>query len=110
MSMTTRREKIEAMLADEPADVFLRYSLALELAKEHRHDESLTRLRELTEESPPYVPAFFMSAQQLAERGEIEAARAMLRHGIEAARAQGDEHAAAEMSEMLAGLGRLGEP
>ncbi len=30
----TRREKIEAMLADEPRDVFLRYSLAMELDKE----------------------------------------------------------------------------
>ncbi len=39
--MTSRREKIEAMLADEPEDRFLRYSLALELAKEDRHEESL---------------------------------------------------------------------
>ena len=30
----SRREKIEAMLVDEPRDVFLRYSLAMELDKE----------------------------------------------------------------------------
>ena len=34
----TRREKIEAMLADDPRDVFLRYSLAMELDKEGAHD------------------------------------------------------------------------
>jgi hypothetical protein len=34
----SRREKIEAMLAEEPQDVFLRYSLAMELDKEGDHD------------------------------------------------------------------------
>ena len=33
----SRREKIEAMLADEPGDSFLRYSLAMELDKEAAH-------------------------------------------------------------------------
>ena len=60
----SRREKIEAMLDDEPNDVFLRYSLAMELDKEGNHDASLTRLSELTRDKPPYVPAFFMAAQQ----------------------------------------------
>jgi thioredoxin-like negative regulator of GroEL len=106
--MPTRREKIEAMLADDPGDIFLRYSLALELSKENRFDESIQRLRELTRESPPYVPAFFMAAQQLAGRQEIEAARGMLREGIETARSQGDLHAAGEMSELLASLGHEG--
>ena len=77
--MTTRREKIEAMLADDPQDTFLRYSLALELAKEGRHDESIGRLRELAQEDPPYVPAFFMAAQQLVQHDDLEAARDMLR-------------------------------
>jgi hypothetical protein len=31
---TSRRQKIEAMLVEEPHDQFLRYSLALELEKE----------------------------------------------------------------------------
>ncbi len=107
--MTTRREKIEAMLAEDPHDRLLRYGLALELEKEGRHDESLDGLRALTQESPPYVPAFFMSAQQLVRLGRINEARAMLREGIEEARRQGDFHAAGEMGEMLANLGALGE-
>ena len=37
MNAPTRREKIEVMLADDPSDVFLRYSLALELEKEGQH-------------------------------------------------------------------------
>jgi thioredoxin-like negative regulator of GroEL len=101
----TRREKIEAMLADDPGDTFLRYSLAMELDKEGRHDESLAGLSELTRDDPPYVAAFFMAGQQLTRLGRIEDARGVLRAGIEAARMQNDAHAAGEMSEFLASLG-----
>jgi thioredoxin-like negative regulator of GroEL len=101
----TRREKIEAMLAEDPQDVFLRYSLAMELMKEARHEESLARFGELQSEDPPHVPAFFMAAQQLASLGRTDEARDALRSGIERAREQGDAHAAGEMSEFLASLG-----
>lgn len=107
--MPTRREKIEAMLADEPGDVFLRYSLALELDKEGEHDASLVKLGELTHGPPPYVPAYFMAAQQLVRLQRVAEARTFLREGIEAARQQNDAHAAGEMSEFLASLGELGE-
>ncbi len=104
--MPTRREKIEAMLVDEPADSFLRYSLAMELEKEGDHAASLALLRSLTEDSPPYVAAFFRGGQQLAGLGRVEEARAALRDGIEEARRQGNHHAAGEMGELLAQLGR----
>ena len=107
--MPTRRERIEAMLVDEPRDTFLRYSLALELEKEGDHERSLAGLRDLMADSPPNVPACFRAGQQLAQLGRLAAARAALRTGIEAARAQGDAHAAGEMSEFLASLGAMGE-
>jgi len=93
------------MLAEDPADTFLRYSLAMELDKEGDHEASLARFAELSRDDPPYVPAYFMAGQQLARLGRLEEARAVLRDGIEAARAQGDAHAAGEMSEFLASLG-----
>jgi thioredoxin-like negative regulator of GroEL len=105
----TRKEKILAMLAEDPGDTFLRYSLAMELRGEGDHEASLSKLGELSNDSPPYIPAFFMAAQQLVELGRIEQARGRLRDGIDQARAQGDAHAAAEMSELLATLGALGE-
>lgn len=104
----TRREKIEAMLADDPGDTFLRYSLAMELDKEGDHDASLARFAELTREEPPYVPAFFMSSQQLVRLGRIDEARSILKDGIAAARSQDDMHAAGEMTEFLASLGAAG--
>jgi thioredoxin-like negative regulator of GroEL len=105
----SRRERIETMLADEPGDPFLRYSLAMELDKEGQHEASLNLLKGLAGGEPPYVPACFMAGQQLARLGRIGDARAALREGIEVARRQGDAHAAGEMSEFLASLGALGE-
>jgi hypothetical protein len=100
----TRREKIEAMLADDPGDTFLRYSLAMELDKEGEHDASLARFAELTRDEPPYVPAFFMSSQQLARLGRVDEARSILKGGIAAAHSQNDMHAAGEMAEFLSSL------
>ncbi len=92
------------MLADDPGDTFLRYSLAMELDKDDDHDASLAKFAELTRDDPPYVPAFFMSAQQLVRLGRIDDARQILSDGIAAAKAVGDAHAEREMSEFLASL------
>jgi thioredoxin-like negative regulator of GroEL len=108
MNTVSRRERIEAMLSEDPGDTFLRYSLAMELQKEGAHDASLNLLGELMQSEPPYIAAFFMSAKQLVQLGRIEQARAALRDGIESARAQGDHHAASEMGELLATLGQMG--
>lgn len=109
MSTPTRRQKIEAMLADEPHDQFLRYCLANEMQKEGEHDGALELLRGLMQERPPHVAAFFRAGQMLASLARIEEARAALRDGIATARTQGDAHAAGEMSEFLASLGKEGE-
>lgn len=101
----SRREKIEALLRDEPGDVFLRYSLALELESAGDWQACLDILEELGRGSPPYVPALQMAGQFLAARDLIEEARRALREGIEAARGQGNAHAAGEMAELLMSLG-----
>jgi hypothetical protein len=101
----SRREKIEALLRDDPADVFLRYSLALELESAGEGDGCLGLLEDLGRGSPAYVPALQMAGQFLAARGLVEDARRALREGIEAARAQGKAHAAGEMAELLMSLG-----
>jgi hypothetical protein len=102
----SRREKIEAMLVDDPGDTFLRYSLAMELDKEGAHDASLAKFAELTHDDPPYVPAFFMAGQQLVRLGRVDEASTILRYGITAANTQNDAHAAGEMTEFLASLGK----
>lgn len=100
----SRRGQLEEMLQEEPKDVFLRYSLAMELEKEGQHESCLEIFKALMTDAPPYVPAFFMAAQQRVRLGKIDVAKEFLRNGIEEARSQGNAHAAAEMSEMLQGL------
>ena len=104
----SRRAKIEAMLLDEPDDLFLRYALALEHKSEGNIAQAVELMKALTRQSPPHVPAYFMAAQYQAEEGEVEAARELLRDGIEEARKQNDHHAAGEMSEFLQMLGDAG--
>lgn len=101
----SRREKIQALLRDEPGDAFLRYSLALEMESAGEWEGCLEILEDLGRGSPPYVPALQMAGQFLAARGLAEDARRALREGIEAARAQGNAHAAGEMAELLMTLG-----
>jgi predicted Zn-dependent protease len=105
----SRREKLESMLADAPADQFLRYALAMELDKAAETDKSIELLDGLTHDEPPHVPAFFMAGQILAKNSRVNDARSYLRDGIEQARQQGNTHAAGEMSEFLISLGNAGE-
>jgi len=105
----TRREKIETLLRDDPDDVFLRYSLALEMESTDEWEAAIDLLQELARGEPAYVPAYHMAGRHLATRGRIAEARRALREGIEVARAQGEQHAAAEMSELLVSLGDAGD-
>ena len=100
-----RRRKIEAMLRDDPDDVFLRYSLALEMEAAGEWEAGLEILESLARHVPPYVPAFQMAAQHMVARNLVEDARRVLREGIEEARRQGKAHAAGEMADLLMSLG-----
>lgn len=108
-SNPNRLDRIEQMLADDPGDRFLRYSLAMEHRGAGNTDAALENFDRLITADPPHVPAYFMSAQMLADIDRVDEARERLRNGIDQARTQGDTHAAAEMSELLASLGSLGE-
>lgn len=103
----TRIDKIQAMLQDDPSDSFLRYTLAMEYRKLDDSEKSIDLLTVLAyHDEPKYVAAFFMAAQQLVQMERIEEARAFLRDGIEEARSQKNDHAAAEMSELLSEIGK----
>lgn len=107
--MTNRREKLEAMLQDDPKDEFLRYGIAMEWRNASELDKAMEYLAGLMKDETPHVPSFLMAGQILVEQNKISDARTTLRDGIDAARAQGNAHAASEMSELLTTLGELGE-
>ncbi len=100
----TRREKLEEMLKSSPGDPFLHYALAMEDRSAGDSPAALASLRRVLELDPGYVSAYFQQGQVLAERGEADAAREVLKQGVTVAQRIGDTHAAGEMTEFLHSL------
>jgi thioredoxin-like negative regulator of GroEL len=100
-----RRVQLEASLAADPRDTFLRYGLALQCLREGDVAEGRERLASLIADHPGEVAAYQQLGQSYAETGEVEPARRILTLGIAAAEAANDQHAAAEMSGLLDQLG-----
>ena len=103
MNPSARRQQLEQMLQDDPDDEFLRYGLAMEYLSEGAAETAVQKLRELIALNPakPYVPAFLMAAQTLLKLGRAGEAIPLLRDGVAAAQAQGNQHAAGEMQGLL---------
>jgi predicted Zn-dependent protease len=95
--------QIEALLADDPADPFLRYGLAMEYVSAGDDATAARLLTELIASTPgkPYVPAFLMAGQVLNRLGRVAEACDVLRKGIAAAAAAGSDHARGEMEGLL---------
>ncbi len=97
-------EQIEAMLADDPDDAFLRYGLAMEHASSGDDGACVEVLRDLiarTAAATPYVPAYLQAGQALVRLDRITEACDVLRQGVDVARRVGDSHAQGEMQGLL---------
>jgi thioredoxin-like negative regulator of GroEL len=102
---STRRLKLEEHLAEDPADTFLRYGLAMQCLSEGDIEEGRERLRSLITDHPEdQIAAYQQLGQSFAEHGETDAAIAMLMEGIARARSRNQAHAASEMQELLDSL------
>ena len=106
MARTPRMAQIEALLADDPDDAFLRYGLAMEHASAGDDAECADVLRDLIARTAanPYVPAFLQCGQALARLDRTAEACEVLKRGVDAARRAGDTHAMGEMQGLLASL------
>ncbi|MCS6864932.1 MAG: hypothetical protein RMJ56_06075 [Gemmataceae bacterium] len=104
MARTPRMAQIEALLAEDPDDAFLRYGLAMEHASAGDDAACVEVLRDLMARTTasPYIPAFLQCAQALLRLERTDEAADILRRGIQAAREAGDTHAEGEMQALLA--------
>jgi hypothetical protein len=95
--------QIEAMLAEDPNDAFLRYGLAMEHASAGDDAACVEILKDLIARTTtsPYIPAYLQAGQALVRLDRISAACDVLRKGIEAAGKAGDGHAQGEMQGLL---------
>jgi predicted Zn-dependent protease len=100
---TPRQLQLEALLADDPNDPFLRYGFAMEYVSSGDDESAVGSLRELIA-ATPYVPAYLQAGQALVRLDRIDEARGVLKAGIAAAAKQGDSHAEGEMRGLLESL------
>ena len=101
----TRREKLQAMLTQNPNDAFTLYGLALEYVNSGDFPTAESYFRRLLAANPDYVPGYQMYAQNLLQQDRRDDARALLDQGIQAAIRSGNQHARSEMEALLSDLG-----
>ena len=101
---TDRLAQLQALLAEEPGDVFLRYAIALELRRLERMDEAMMHLEDLLTDHPEHVPSHHQLALMYASLGRIPEAVEAAKAGALQALVQGDRKARAELLELVAGL------
>jgi len=104
----SRREQLEELLAEDPTDTFLQYSVAMEYRSEGDLPAAEVRFQTLLNSSPDYVPTYFRLGEVYAELDRMTDARDILTQGIQTATRIGDHHAAGEMTEFRASLDDAG--
>jgi predicted Zn-dependent protease len=97
----SRRELLEAFVAQKPDDAFSRYGLAVECSNTGDAAAAESNFRELLLRNPDYVPAYLMFGQLLARASRPNDARTVLQTGIAAASKAGNQHALSEMEALL---------
>lgn len=103
-TQTSRRQKLEEIVAAKPDDTFARYALAIECGNTGDAEAAIFHFEELLRRNPEYVTGWFQFGQFLARMGRIEQARSVFHRGIEAATAAGDSHAREQMQAALDSL------
>lgn len=99
--MSTRIEKLQALLEQDPNNQLLGYGLAQELVGLGRLEEAATQFQRVIAAHPDYCAAYFHGARTLADSGRRKEAGALYRQGIETAARTGDDHARSEMQAAL---------
>jgi Flp pilus assembly protein TadD len=99
--MPDRIEILKTMVAQNPADAFARYGLAMELVKNGDLAGAVGEFRALVEHNPNYAAAYFHGGQTLEKLGDVQQARAMYEQGIAVTSRTGDAHTRGELQTAL---------
>ena len=98
---TNRLELLKQMVAQDPANSFARYGLAMELAQSGDLQAAITEFSTLLQQDENYAAAYFHAGQALEKSGDVEQARATYEKGIEVTTRKGDLHTRAEIEAAL---------
>jgi tetratricopeptide (TPR) repeat protein len=101
----TRLEMLKSMVAQNPADSFSRYGLAMEYRNAGDLEAAVSEFRSLIAANPDYAAAYYHGGQALERSGKLEEARELYGQGIEVTTRKGDLHARSEIQAALDLLG-----
>jgi predicted Zn-dependent protease len=66
-----RMQQLQAMLAEEPGDTFLRYAIALEHKRMGNMEQAIADLSSILTDEPKHVPSYYQLASLQAELGLV---------------------------------------
>jgi tetratricopeptide (TPR) repeat protein len=97
-------QQLQRLLAADPADTFVLYAMAIELAKVGKHEEALAFFDRCIAADKLYCYAYFHKGRSLEALGRRDDLQTTLTAGVQAAREAGDGKALSEISGYLASL------
>lgn len=92
-----RIERIQEMLKENPADLFLRHALALEWIKMGEDTKARLLFEAILSDAPDYIGSYYHLAKLLERIGENEGAITWYEKGMAAAKTAKDHHAYNEL-------------
>jgi hypothetical protein len=98
---TERLEQLKKYLAEDPADPFLHYALAMEFISLEQHAKAFENLRQLIETHPDYLPSYYQCGKEGFHLSENSIAADIVNRGIALAKIKGNRHAEAELRSLL---------
>lgn len=102
MSATNRIDTLRDLLAQNPANSFMRYGLAMEYVKAGELAQAVEEFAAILTHDPTYSAAYFHGGQALEKLGRLDDARDYYRRGVANSR---DPHAQSELQGALDILG-----
>jgi len=103
--MHNRLATITKLLAQNPQDVFLHYSLGMEYFASGQHIQAASEFDRCIELDASYLAAYVEGGKCLRAAGLLDHARAIFQRGLEVAARQGDRHAEDHIRQQIEGLG-----
>jgi uncharacterized protein HemY len=102
--MSDRIEIIRKLLTKTPDDVFLHYSLGMELASRKDFVQAAEALRKCLALDSQYLPAYVEAGKCLRSAGDLAGAKETFTAALKLAQSKGEPHTADYIRQQLEGL------
>jgi len=96
-----RLDTLKQLAAQDPANAFVRYGLAMEYANSGELEQAISEFHGIVAASPDYAAAYFHGGQTLEKLGRVEEAKALYEQGIAVTTRTGDLHTRSELQGAL---------